>query len=219
MSDILGYNRIISKDILLYPNKISFISQKDIPKDLAITDKVGYLRIIKDTSGYLCGANSQMNVTTFIYVQILKAPNSGLEVLSRSGGRRSQATWWSHTVRLHIFSENSWFFQIFWKSFRFFQISSDFFRQAFWNIFWNRNCKIVTSELDSESHSTLRKNIFKRDSCKLLVDVTSVTSACKLLISEKIRKSQKASKSFRKIQKVSESFRKFQKVSESADLT
>ena len=60
MSDILGYNRIISKDILLYPNKISFISQKDIPKDLAITDKVGYLRIIMDTSGYLCGANSQM---------------------------------------------------------------------------------------------------------------------------------------------------------------
>ena len=25
-SDILGYNRIISKDILLYPKKISFIS-------------------------------------------------------------------------------------------------------------------------------------------------------------------------------------------------
>ena len=41
ISDILGYNRIISKDILLYPNKISFISKKDIPKVLPITDKVG----------------------------------------------------------------------------------------------------------------------------------------------------------------------------------
>ena len=40
-SDILGYNRIISKDILLYPKQISFISYKDIPKVLAITDKVG----------------------------------------------------------------------------------------------------------------------------------------------------------------------------------
>jgi len=40
-SHILGYNRIISKDILLYPTKISFISYKDIPKDIAITDKVG----------------------------------------------------------------------------------------------------------------------------------------------------------------------------------
>jgi hypothetical protein len=73
----------------------------------------------------------------------------------------------------------------------------------------------VTSELDSESHSTLRKNIFKRDSCKLLVDVTSVTSACHFLISEKFRKCQKNSENFRKFQKVSESFRKSQKVSES----
>jgi hypothetical protein len=57
MSDILGYNGIISIryptlskfSILSYPNQIS-----------AIRDKVGYIRIIRDKLGYLFGANSQM---------------------------------------------------------------------------------------------------------------------------------------------------------------
>ncbi len=73
----------------------------------------------------------------------------------------------------------------------------------------------MTSELDSESLSTLRKTIFKRDSCKLLVDVTSVTSACQISENSEIQKIlefQKFSESFRKFQKVSESFRKFLKV-------
>jgi hypothetical protein len=124
-------------------------------------------------------------------------------------------------VRLHTFVKICGFLIFFQNNldfFRFLQISSENLSE----ICEKRNLNVLTSELDSESLSTLRKIIFKRDSCKLLVDVTSVTtltSACHFLISEKFRKFQKVSKSFRKFQKVSESFRKFQKVSESADLT
>jgi hypothetical protein len=115
------------------------------------------------------------------------------------------------------FSENWWFPDFFQNNSDFFrfQISSDFFRflqKIYLKISEKRNLNVVTSELDSESLSTLRKIIFKRDSCKLLVDVISVTSACKVvckrLISENFRKSQKASKSFKTFQKFSEIFRK-----------
>ncbi len=99
-------------------------------------------------------------------------------------------------VRLHIFSEISWFSEFFPKYFRFLQISSDLFQKIFLKISENCNLNVVTSELDSESLSTLREIIFERDSCKLLVYVTSMTSACK--ISESLRKSE----SFRKFQKV-----------------
>ncbi len=73
----------------------------------------------------------------------------------------------------------------------------------------------MTSELDSESLSTLRKIIFKRDSCKLLVDVISDVQRDERLPFFNFRKFQKFSTSLKKIQKVSESLRKFQKVSES----
>ncbi len=97
--------------------------------------------------------------------------------------------WSAKKVRLHIFSEISWFPEFFSKQFRFLHISSDFFRKSFWIFFEKRNLNAVTSELDSESLSTLRKIIFKRDSCKLLVYVTSMTSA--FIKFQKIRKFQK----------------------------
>ncbi len=63
------------------------------------------------------------------------------------------------------------------------QISSDFFRfleKIYLKFSSKRNLNVVTSELDSESLSTLRKIVFRRDSCKLLVDLTSVTSTCEI---------------------------------------
>ncbi len=117
----------------------------------------------------------------------------------------------SYVVKLHIFSENSWFSEKIHNNSDFYR----FFQKIYLNFFEKHNLNVVTSELDPKSLSTLRKIIFKRDSCKLLVDVTSVTSACHFLISENFRKFQnlrKNSESFRKSQKVSESLRKFQKV-------
>ncbi len=39
-------------------------------------------------------------IYTCIYVHILIPPNRGLEMLSRGGGRRSQAAGWSHTHQI-----------------------------------------------------------------------------------------------------------------------
>jgi hypothetical protein len=67
----------------------------------------------------------------------------------------------------------------------------------------------MASELDSESLSVLRKISFKRDSCKPLVDVISMTSACGI---QKVSENSHSFRKYRKFQKGSESFRKFQKV-------
>ena len=73
----------------------------------------------------------------------------------------------------------------------------------------------MTSEVDSESLATLRKNIFKRVSCKLLVLYRQDRQrpADFRNISKKIQKITENLKEFRKSQKISENLRKFQKIS------
>ena len=62
-------------------------------------------------------------------------------------------------------SENPSIFRIFRKSFRKSKIFSDFFGNSIPKSVGDIS---VTSELDSESLTTLRKNNFKRGSCKFL---------------------------------------------------
>jgi hypothetical protein len=72
----------------------------------------------------------------------------------------------------------------------------------------------VTSELDSESLSTLRKINFKRDSCKVDEVAAPVITSCKIS-KRQFQKNSKFSKKFKKIRTVSNSFKKIQKISES----
>ncbi len=84
----------------------------------------------------------------------------------------------------------------------------------------------MTLELDSESLSTLRKIIFKRDSCTVDEVAAPVIASCaknvRVSISKKnqnlkvrkfFKKFQKTRKYLKKIQKIRKVFRKFWKVS------
>ncbi len=80
----------------------------------------------------------------------------------------------------------------------------------------NRNLNFVTSEVDSESLFTLRRNIFKRDSCKVEVVAAPGNTTWHFKkfqnISEFENVFQKVSKYFKKFENVSKSLKMFQKV-------
>ncbi len=71
----------------------------------------------------------------------------------------------------HFFSENFGFFEIFWNFLKFFE-------KILRTLSEIRNLNFVTSELDSESLSMLRKIMFKRDSCKEDVGAAPVITSC-----------------------------------------
>ncbi len=71
-------------------------------------------------------------------------------------------------LKFRIFSKNLKFVAIFWK----------FFEIQFQKLSEIRNLNFVTSELDSESLSTPRKIIFKRDSCKVDDGAAPVIISC-----------------------------------------
>ncbi len=119
-----------------------------------------------------------------------------------------------------------------------FRKNRDFLKlfETFWNfleIVWKQfqnvseicNLNFVTSELDSESLSTLRKNIFQRDSCKVDEVAAPVITSCAKNVyvsisiffrnSEMFSKNSESQKIFKKTQKVKKYLKKIQKVSES----
>ncbi len=68
----------------------------------------------------------------------------------------------------------------------------------------------MTSELDSESLSTLWKIIFKRDSCKVDELAAPVITSCAKCLSVNFKKIHKVTKCFKKFQKISKNFKIFQ---------
>jgi hypothetical protein len=71
-----------------------------------------------------------------------------------------------------------WNFRVFWIFFKFCDFLRDFAKLQFQKFSEIRNLNFVTSELDSESLSTLRKIIFKRDSSKVDVVAAPVITSC-----------------------------------------
>jgi hypothetical protein len=77
--------------------------------------------------------------------------------------------------KLHFFSEFSAFFEKKCKKIKKKLKKFKFFSET---VSENRNLNFVTSELDSESLSTLQKIIFKRDSCKVDDRTAPVINSC-----------------------------------------
>ncbi len=77
-----------------------------------------------------------------------------------------------------------------------------------------RNLNFVTSELDSESLSTLRKIIFKRDSCKVKEVAASVITSCKKVLSVNFKQFHKISQIFTNFHTMSQNFTQFHKISQ-----
>ena len=99
-----------------------------------------------------------------------------------------------------------------------------------------RNLDFVTSELDSESLSTLRKIIFKRDSCKVDVVAAPVITSCAKMAKCQFQKNSESQKVFQTISEsqiiskiisesqkisktISESQKVFQNISESQKIS
>jgi hypothetical protein len=79
--------------------------------------------------------------------------------------------------KLHFFNVKSWFFETFWNFLKLFDFFEIVWKQ-FQKVSEMCNLNFVTSELDSESLSTLRKIIFKRDSCKVGEVAAPVITSC-----------------------------------------
>jgi hypothetical protein len=114
--------------------------------------------------------------------------------------------------KLHKFSENFVILYIV------FEISSNFLKKLFQKVPEIRNLNFVTSELDSESLSTLRKIIFKRDSCKVDEVVAPVITSCAKCLSVSSKKFQKTTKCFKKIKKNQKNSKKFKKIQKIANV-
>ena len=122
---------------------------------------------------------------------------------------------WEILRKSENFSDFLKLFQIIWKFFRLSENFSDYLKK--FQIFSEINPKSVgdfsvTSEVDSESLNTLRKNIFKRSPCKSLGPwplSCAKTTKCQIQkIWKYFRKSEKFSENLKNSQKIWKYFRK-----------